>query len=106
MITLTVDGYTHEVQIAGIVSDVPIDSGSGEWIIICSESTFTTLTGITDYKVIDMQVNSDISEQVRNLITPEMKLLDLQQHNKEVRTGYFAMAVFVYGFLMIIALLP
>lgn len=103
IITLTIDGYTHEVQIAGIVSDVPIDSGSGEWIIICSESTFTALTGITDYKVIDMQVNSDISEQVRNLITPEMKLLDLQQHNNEVRTGYFAMAVFVYGFLMIIA---
>jgi putative ABC transport system permease protein len=104
IIKLTIDGYTHEVQIAGIVSDVPIDSGSGEWIIICSESTFTALTGITDYKVIDMQVNSDISEQVRNLITPEMKLLDLQQHNNEVRTGYFAMAVFVYGFLMIIAL--
>jgi putative ABC transport system permease protein len=103
IITLTINGYTHEAQIAGIVSDVPIDSGSGEWIIICSESAFTALTGITDYKVIDMRVNSDISEQVRNLITPEMKLFDLQQHNNEVRTGYFAMAVFVYGFLMIIA---
>ena len=33
-----------------------------------------------------------------------MKLLDMRQHNGEVRTGYFAMAVFVYGFLIVIAL--
>jgi putative ABC transport system permease protein len=102
-ITLTIDGRPNEVQVAGIVADVPIDAVSGEWIIICSESTFTALTGITGYKVIDIQVNNDISGQVRNLLTSEMKLLDLRQHNNEVRTGYYAMAVFVYGFLIIIA---
>ncbi|WP_313370267.1 ABC transporter permease [Sedimentibacter sp.] len=104
MITLNIDGKPHEVQVAGIVSDVPIDSSNGEWIIICSENTFTALTGVDSYKVIDIQVSQDISGQVRSLITPEMKLLDLQQQNSEVRTGYFAMAVFVYGFLMVIAL--
>lgn len=103
-ITLNIDGEPHEVQVAGIVSDVPLDSVNGEWIIACSESTFTALTGVTDYKVIDMQVNEDISQQVRSFITSDMRLLDLQQHNSEVRTGYFAMAVFVYGFLMVIAL--
>lgn len=103
-ITLNINGAPHEVQVTGIVSDVPLDSANGEWIIICSESTFTALTGVTDYKVIDMQVNEDISEQVRSLISPDMKLLDLQQHNSEVRTGYFAMAAFVYGFLIVIAL--
>jgi len=103
-ITLNFEGKPHEVQVAGIVSDVPLDSANGEWIIICSESTFTALTGVTDYKIIDIKVNKDISEQVRSLITSDMKLLDLQQHNSEVRTGYFAMAVFVYGFLMVIAL--
>lgn len=102
-ITLMIDGYAHEVKVGGVLSDVPVDTGQGEWIVICSESTFTALTGITDYKVIDMQVGSDVSEQVRNLITAEMKLFDLQQHNNEVRTGYYAMAVFVYGFLIIIA---
>ncbi len=103
-ITLNIDGTPHEVQVTGIVSDVPLDSANGEWIIICSESTFTALTGVSDYKVIDMQVSKDISAQVRSLITSDMKLLDLQQHISEVRTGYFAMAVFVYGFLMVIAL--
>jgi putative ABC transport system permease protein len=103
-IMLNIEEKPHKVQIAGIVSDVPLDSSNGEWIIICSESTFTALTGVNDYKVIDMQVNKDISGQVRSLITSDVKLLDLQQHNSEVRTGYFAMAVFVYGFLMVIAL--
>jgi len=103
-IALRIDGKPHEVEVAGIVSDVPLDSANGEWIIICSENTFTALTGVDRYKIIDIQVKQDISGQVRSLIGPEMKLLDLQQHNSEVRTGYFAMAVFVYGFLTVIAL--
>lgn len=104
VITLNIDGKQHEVQVAGIISDVSVDSSNGKWIIICSENTFTALTGVDKYKVIDIQVSQDISEQVRSLITSEMKLLDLQQQNNEVRTGYYAMAVFVYGFLIVIAL--
>ena len=103
VIALNIGGSTQEVVVSGIISDVPLDSSNGEWIIICSENTFTTLTGISGYKVIEMQVSEDISGQVRNLITPEMKLLDFRQHNEEVRTGYLAMAVFVYGFLIVIA---
>src|SRR5262249_44755008 len=91
MITLTIDEHTHEVQVAGIISDVPIDARNGEWVIISSESTFSDLIGVTDYKVIEIQVSNDVSEQVRNLITPEMKLLDFQLRNNEVRTGYYAM---------------
>lgn len=104
MITLAVNGHVCKVPIAGILSDIPVDAVNGEWIIIVSEDTFTSLTGITEYKVIDIQTDYDISGQVRSLLSPEMKLLDLQQQNSEVRTGYYAMAVFVYGFLMIIAL--
>lgn len=103
MITLTINGQVREVPVAGIISDIPVDAANGEWIIIASENTFAGLTGITDYKVIDIQTHYDISEQVRGLLTSEMKLLDLQQQNHEVRTGYYAMAVFVYGFLVIIA---
>lgn len=109
VIALNIGGTAREVVVSGIISDVPLDSSNGEWIIICSENTFTALTGISGYKVIEMQVSEDISGQVRNLIAPErefhprMKLLDLRQHNEEVRTGYLAMAVFVYGFLIVIA---
>lgn len=103
-ITLTIDGKTHEVKVAGVISDIPVDAADGEWIFLSSESTFTGLTGIADYKVIDIQAAYDVSEQVRSLLAPEMKLLDFQQQNNEVRTGYYAMAVFVYGFLIVIAL--
>lgn len=104
IITLSIAGVPKDVQVAGIVSDVPFDAANGGWIIVCSENTFTSLTGISDYTIIDMQVEQDISEQVRSLITPEIQLLDLQQRNSEIRTAYYAMAVFVYGFLMLIAL--
>lgn len=103
IITLNIGEAMYDVVVSGIISDVPLDSSNGEWIIVCSESTFTTLTDISDYKVIEIQVNEDISGQIRDILTSEMRLLDLQQHNEEVRTGYFAMAVFVYGFLIVIA---
>lgn len=102
-IQLEINGQRQEVKVAGIVSDVPIDRVHDEWLIFCSENTFTALTGVAGYKVIEMQTSSNIANQVRTLITPELKLSDLQQQNNEVRAGFFAMAVFVYGFLMVIA---
>lgn len=104
IITLDINGTAQEVTVSGIVSDVPLDSSNGEWIIVCSENTFIALTGISSYKVIEIQTSTDISEQIRHMIHSDMKLLDMQQHNEEVRAGYFAMAVFVYGFLIVIAL--
>ncbi len=103
-VTLSLAGEQKAVQVAGIISDVPFDAAAGEWTIVCSENTFTTLTGISDYTIIDLQINGDLSGQVRNLLTPEMRLLDKQQNNSEIRTSYYAVAVFVYGFLMVIAL--
>lgn len=103
-ITLNINGMSKNVIISALVSDVPFDASNGEWIFICSENTFTNLTGVSDYTIIDMQVNQNISEQIRKLITSDMKLLDKQQSNQEVKKSYFAMAVFVYGFLFVIAL--
>lgn len=103
-ITLYVNDQPHDVQISGIVSDVPFDDNGG-WIIVCSENTFTAITGISDYTIIDMQVDSDISLQVRELISDDMLMLDSQQSNKEVRASYYTMAVFIYGFLLVIALI-
>lgn len=103
-ITLDLSGKPHELQIAGILSDMPFDATASEWILICSEATFTELTGITDYTIIDMQIQEDISAQVRSVISPEMRLLDNQQRNQESRTAYYTMAIFVYGFVFVIAL--
>ena len=103
-IVLKIAEVAHEVQVAGIVSNAPMDSSRGEWIIVCSEQTFTALTGVDQYRVIDLQIHKNVSSQVRSIINPEIKLLDFQKNNREVRAGYLAMAVFVYGFLLVIAL--
>jgi len=103
-ITLDVLVKPYELQIAGILSDMPFDAAGSEWVLICSEATFTESTGITDYTIIDMQVKEDISAQVRSMIPPEMRLLDKQQSNQETRTAYYTMAIFVYGFVFVIAL--
>lgn len=103
-VALTLDDKTYQVTVSGIVSDVPLDATNGEWIIVCSEDMFTAMTGFSDYKAIEVQSGEDVSAQIRNLLSSEMKLLDFRQRNEEIRTGYFAMAVFVYGFLILIAL--
>lgn len=103
-VTLQLSGGAYEVPVAGILADTPFAAAKGQWIAICSETTFTALTGITDYTVIDLQVDEDISDQVRSIMTPQMRLLDKQQGNRETRAAYYAMAVFVYGFLTVIAL--
>ena len=103
-ITLTIAETTYDIPIAAIVSDVPFDSTYGEWIFICSEQTFTALTGINEYSIIEVQSSSDVSSAIREIISPDLKLLDYQQRNEEVQNGYLAAAVFVYGFLGVIAL--
>lgn len=103
-IALQIAGQITSLQIGAIVSDVPFDAADGGWRIVCSEAVFTGLTGISDFTVIDMQVTSDISGLVRSHLPPDMLLLDLQLRKNETRAGYYAMAVFVYGFLFVIAL--
>lgn len=103
-VTLTLGGKPHPVIVSGIVSDVPLDAAKGEWIFVCSEKMFTEMTGVSNYKTIEVQCSWDVSAQIRNLLGSEMKLLDFRQRNEEIRTGYLTMAIFVYGFLIVIAL--
>lgn len=103
-IILDIGGVAYDVTIGAIVSDIPFDSSDGDWIFVCSEQTFTALTGINEYSIIDVQMSADDSASIRELLTSDMKLLDFQKRNEEVKNGYFAMAVFVYGFLLVIAL--
>lgn len=103
-ISLQIGGKAADLKVSAIVSDVPFDAMDGGWRIVCSEALFTGITGISDYTIIDMQVKSDISGMVRNLLSPDMQLLDLQLRKSEIRAAYYAMSVFVYGFLVVIGL--
>lgn len=103
-ILLNLSGNIYPLHIAGILSDTPFNAKGSEWVLICAEEKFTELTGMRDYTVIDMQVDENISEQVRSVIPPEIMLLDKHQRNSETRAAYYTMAVFVYGFVFVIAL--
>lgn len=104
-IKLKINDTTTELVISAIVSEIPIDSADGEWILVCSEDTFTELTNESQYRVLDMQVKEDVSNQIRKLLSSDFKLLDMQQENKEIRASYLTMSMFIYGFLGIIALI-
>lgn len=104
MIHLQIDGQHIPLQVSAIVSDVPFHIENNELNIVCSEKVFTALTGVRHYTIIDLQIHSDLSGTVRKYLPPDTRLLDFQQGNSETRTGYYAMAVFVYGFLLVIAL--
>ena len=103
-INVVIDGQTKTLRIAGIVSDTPYKGQNNGLVIVASENTFANLTDISDYAIIDLQVTEDISQDVRNLLTPDMRLLDKIESNRDIKSTYLAMAVFVYGFLFVIAL--
>lgn len=95
------------LRVAGILADAPYDRAAGEQAVICSEKTFTALTGSDDYTIIDIQVNanapSDLDEKIRELAGNQISLLDKRIANRDVQAAYLSMSVFVYGFLMVIA---
>ncbi|WP_414151685.1 ABC transporter permease [Acetobacterium carbinolicum] len=107
-ITLQLPNGKQDVQIAGILSNSPFDAKENTLNVICSEQTFTVLTGISDYTVIDIQVeekaDSSIASAVRKLLPQQMKLIDKVQSNRDIRMAYNSMSVFIYGFLIVIAL--
>ncbi|MDE6945093.1 MAG: ABC transporter permease, partial [Lachnospiraceae bacterium] len=108
-----------EVIVAGTLGDVPFsygrnsNTGSSETLLICSEELFQSLTGECGYAVLDLQVEPDITDaevaQIRKEIEQAcgtaISFSDKRMSNREVRGAGYSMAVFLYGFLIIIALL-
>lgn len=102
----------EKLKIAGLLKYSPFsnDGGSGGKItIIASEETFVRLTGVTDYAVIDVQLEriskegrDGVFRQIRGL-SGENQIRDRQDENGE--NIFWAFMVFVYGFIGIIALI-
>ncbi len=97
-----------QLEVAGILEDSPFDS-TGTPTVICSEKTFTRLTGETDYTVIDIQFTKEVTEEavneLRALVGDAYALSDRRENNREVRNTYVAFSLFVYGFLAVIAMI-
>lgn len=99
-----------EVKIAGMLRYNPFSNSGGtegEIILICSNETFFALTGQKDYAIIDMQVARDATEEevaaVRSLVDGRYEFLDRREEAD--RSTFYAFSLFIYGFLVIIALI-
>ena len=94
--------------IAGILSYAPFNSGGEIGTLICSEDLFRQLTGESGYTILNLQLrdSSDrVVEEIRNVAGSSYHFSDQRAHNSEVRAMYYSFALFVYGFLAIVALI-
>jgi len=118
-VAISFGGSSREVPVAGVLGNVPFtignskDTGSGEGIAFCSEELFRELFGEAGYAVIDMQFESGAADgdvqELRGMIEREcgqgIAFSDKRLSNREVKGASYSLAVFLYGFLAVIALI-
>lgn len=99
-----------EMEIAGMLKLSPFSNSGrtdGEAILICSAQTFARLTGVSDYAIVDVQLTKDATDAdvaaMRSLASGKYDFKDRRDEG-DSRTS-FAFSVFLYGFLVIIALI-
>lgn len=104
----TITTSIGDLTAAGIVAHVPFDRSDGEETLICSEKLFNKLTGTDKYTIIDIQVNKSVTDEEVNAIRSLSEgylFSDNRLANKEARGAYYSFALFVYGFLAVIAMI-
>lgn len=111
-IVLHTSSGDKQVTIAGILamSTASAVNGAGSsGYMICSEQTFTTLVGDLGYTTIDIQLSpvggDDTVSTIRSMIPSDSNVSDKRITNSESQSSYYTGAVFIYGFLIIIALI-
>ncbi|MDO5396613.1 MAG: FtsX-like permease family protein [bacterium] len=96
----------EEIEIAGELS-TGIWS-DGEATVVCSEETFTRLTGKNNYTTLCIKLDGDAAESdvaaLRNL-AGENSFTDFRKSNRQNRSTYWLFSILVYGFLAVIALI-
>lgn len=104
----TVSTGLGDLTIASVVSHVPFDRSDGEETLICSEELFSKLTGSNKYTIIDIQMNKSAADEdisaIRDL-SGGFLFSDNRLSNKETKGAFYSFALFVYGFLAIIAMI-
>ncbi|WP_332108560.1 MULTISPECIES: ABC transporter permease [Anaerovoracaceae] len=109
-ITVHSQGKEKTVTVTGVLSDSPFTNEADTEIIICSEAVFRSLQGDGGYTIIDVQLSDKATDQdvnrIRSLTSgPNRTFSDQRASNAEVQGGYLSFALFIYGFLIIIALI-
>lgn len=111
-VTVSIQGQDREVLLSGVIGNIPYDSSTQE-MAICSEQMFEEITGEEGYAVLDLQLFSDAKdsdvEQIRQaaekVLGESIGFSDKRIGNRETKGASLSMAVFLYGFLAVIALI-
>lgn len=97
-----------DLTVSSVVSHVPFDRTDGEETLICSEELFKKLVGNDKYTVIDIQMSASATDADVNAIRDLSEgylFSDNRLSNKETKGAFYSFALFVYGFLAIIAMI-
>ena len=110
--TVTIETISgpREYTVMGILRKVPFsDTSLNLTTFITTERLFSEITGESAYDVIDAQLRNRNQEQtiakINGMIGADVDFLDARQRNAEVSQAFLTMAIFLYGFVIIIALI-
>lgn len=96
----------QKLKIACAVSDGIYPS---EYSVICSQETFSRLTGKENYSLIGVQLQENASDEsikkVENLAGRDVIFEDMRERNKQDHATYAASVFIVYSFLAILAMI-
>ncbi len=104
----TSDSKTMTVE--GVISTIHEDKTKDSiGYLVCSEQAFLSLVGDSGYSVIDVQLESNATDntvlEIRSLLPTGALVSDKRLSNSEAQDSYYTGAIFIYGFLLIIALI-
>lgn len=109
-VTLHTSKGDKQITIGGILTVTSAANSAGSYgYMICSEQTFIEIAGDLGYTTIDVRLsssrNDDTVAAIRSLIPADSNVSDKRLTNSEAQSSYYTGAVFIYGFLIIIALI-
>jgi putative ABC transport system permease protein len=109
--TLTLDfgEGKKEITVTGLLSTSPFSHEKDEETLIVSEATFRELTGKEKYTILDIQLTKAATEEdvdaIHMLAGTHSSFSDRRLSNSEARGAFYSYGLFIYGFLVIIALI-
>lgn len=108
-VTLDIGGKPQQLRISGMLSTAPFGNANDTALLICSEDTFRQFTGTADYTIIDIQLTNKATDEdvntIQQMAGTSYTFSDDRMSNSSVRGTYYSFCLFIYGFLVLIALI-
>lgn len=108
VVDTNIGGNAARIKIVGKLSESPFNLSKGS-TVICSEDTFRQVTGQNGYTVIDVQLGKKATDQdvsaIRQMAGSDLTFSDERLGNESTRGIYYCMWLFLYGFLVLVALI-